>query len=170
MTDPVAQAAAVSAQVFAQGGATRAVLARADAFPDALGGSALAGPDGPLLFARAGGSLARPDPRGAAAHAAAGRAASTSWAARPPCPTTLEDELEALGFTAGPPGRRDPRGDRRRWSPTEVAAPARPRSRRRHGACWPGSANWPDAVTAGQLAARWGWPVLLTPPDGLAGG
>ncbi len=166
VTDPVAQAAAVSAQVFAQGGATRAVLARADAFPDALGGSALAGPDGPLLFVRGGGSLPGPTraelertlPPGAPVYLLGGPAA---------LPVELEDELEALGFTALRLG-----GATREDTAVDVATEVL-RLRSTAGAAGgtvvlAGSANWPDGVTAGQLAARWGWPVLLTPSDGLS--
>ena len=48
--DPVAQAVALSQDLFDDGDATRVVLATADRFPDALAGSALAGPFGPILF------------------------------------------------------------------------------------------------------------------------
>lgn len=48
-TDPVLAAVAVSQQAFPDGGATRAVLARADVFADTLSGGGLAG-DRPLLL------------------------------------------------------------------------------------------------------------------------
>ena len=55
----MAQAIATS-QVWADGGASRVVLATSDRFPDALAGSALAGEHGPILFTPFGQQL---DPR-----------------------------------------------------------------------------------------------------------
>lgn len=192
VTDPAAQAAAVSAQVFGPQEAVRAVLARADAFPDALGGSALAGGDGPLLFARSGGLLPDPTreellrtlPPGAPVYLLGGVAA---------LPESLAEEIAALGFEPRRLGGAV-REETAALVASEVLAlraaePDAPLSPTRSiagdgAACPPagpqpacgrlsdvilaGSANWPDAVTAGQLAAAWGWPVLLTPADALA--
>ena len=48
--DPAVAARQISARTFADGGASHAVVARADLFADALAGGPLAGTDGPLLL------------------------------------------------------------------------------------------------------------------------
>lgn len=164
-TEAVTQAAAASQVAFdAENPAEYAVLARADVFADALGGSALGYGLGPVLFTDASGALPqatrdelqRAVPSGSDVYVLGGGAA---------VPASVDGELEALGFNpvriAGT-GREETAAlvaDEVVAAFGEDGAPAQDTMIVATGA------NWPDAVTAGQLGAWWGIPVLLTPPD-----
>ena len=165
-TTAIPQAVAMSRGTFADGSAPLAVLARDDAFPDALAGSSLSFGTGPILFTSPTGPL---DPAtaeelervlepGAVVYLLGGEAA---------VPAGVADELRARGLE---PRRLS--GASREATAVAVArevlsrgdAPDRPRQ----GTVVLATAGaWPDAVVAGQLGAWWGFPILLTPAEVL---
>lgn len=162
-TEAVSQAIAVSRATFATGGAAHAVLARSDAYADALAGTSLGYGVGPLLFLDADGRLGgrtvaelrRVLPRGGIVYLLGGQSA---------VPAAVADALVEAG-----------------WSPVRLAgagreetaaAVARELGRRLPaiGAAPPSAAllatrdDWPDAVSAGALGSYLGIPVLLAGP------
>lgn len=160
--DPISQAVEISFQAFTETQAAQyAVIARADMFPDALGGSSLAFGIGPVLFAQPSGQL---DPvtvselqrvvgPGGLIYVMGGEQA---------LPAVLDQQLAAMGYQvvrlAGA-GRE------------ATAAIAAHQQVNDFGGQLPvdlfvvaTSSNWPDAVTVGQIGSYWGSPVLLTPP------
>jgi hypothetical protein len=165
-TSAVPQAVTTSQAVFADQTAAHAVLARADAFPDALAGSSLTLGAGPLLFSGSTGplpaasreELRRVLPAGSTVYLLGGPAA---------LPTSLESELRSLGF-------EPVRLAGRTREETAVTIAGELASRRAElGMPDPGLAllatggNWPDAVTAGSLGAYYGIPILVTPTTSL---
>lgn len=164
-TDPIAQAVAVSSGGIASGSAPWAVLARVDDFADALAGSAVGLGIGPLHFTASTGGL---DPRteseltravqpGGQVFIMGGTAA---------VPAAVDDRLQQLGLTpvriAG--GGREA---------TAVAASevvetltAQASFATRDYAFVASGRAFADAVAAGQMAAFYGIPVLVTNPEG----
>lgn len=162
--DPVANAIAVSQFTYGDG-AQFAVLAASSRFPDALGGSALAGYLGPLLYVDAQGQL--PDdvrreimrvvPPGGVVYLLGGEAVIPGEVQ-----ATLEDDGFIVVRLAGA-GRQQ-----------TAAIVADEVVDALHGGVTPFNAvivafegNWPDAVAVGQISAWFGIPVLLTPRDVL---
>lgn len=162
ITAPVTQAVAVSRTLFAEDAAGHALLARDDDFADALAGSALGNGLGPLLFTGRTGELAaatrtelaRALPTGATVYLLGGTSA---------LPGALEEELRGLGFQ---PVRLS--GPSREQTAAAIGAEVDRRSLRAlRGVLLARSDQWPDAVAGGSMAAWFGMPVLLTPPDAL---
>lgn len=165
-TEPVPQAVAVSQATFVDRGAAHVVLARGDAYPDALTGSTLGLGAGPLLFTAPGdvldgrtrAEILRTLPPGGRVYLLGGTAA---------LPAALELELVSLGYDVTRVA-----GSSRLAT---AAAGAREVVARRVelGVPDPGMAvlvtarDWPDAVSAGALGATLGVPILLTHPDVL---
>ncbi len=155
--DRFATAVAVSKNLYGQGQASAAVLARADDFADALAGAPLAtSVDGPLLLtstdtlpAATAEELRRVLAHDAPVHLLGGPVAISQ---------AVEDELTAAGHdvvrhagsdryaTAGRVAEQLPASD------TVVVA---------------SGTRFPDALAASVPAARDGWPVLLTATDTL---
>ncbi len=164
-TEAVSQAAAVSFNTFDRGEAEYGVLARADVFADALGGSSLAFGLAPLLFTGSGGAL--PDPtREELLRAVAGGGTIYILGGPAAVPAAIDSEIRSLGF------------EPRRLSGSvreETAAAIAEEVAALHGG---GTApldhvivataqNWPDAVAGGQIGSWWGVPILLTAPTAL---
>lgn len=161
-TSGVATALAVSRHRFTTGETDMTVLATGRAFPDALAGSSLAYGAAPLLFTAA--ERLEPAvleelrrvvrPGGTVFVLGGARAVSDEVAS----------EVAASGFAV------------QRLAGASREATARVVASQVHAATG-GLARetvivatahaWPDAVLAGQLGAWWGFPVLLTPPDGV---
>ena len=168
-TEPVAQAAAVSLATFQDGAADLAVLARADVFADALGGSSLGFGLGPLLFTTKAQTL---PPETEIELQRAVVPGSTVYILGGPAavPSTIDAEVQRLGFQ---PMRLQ--GAVRENTAAAVADEVIAR----YGGAFSSDAvpldtvilatsgNWPDAVTAGQLGSWWGIPIILTPRDNL---
>lgn len=163
---PIAQAIASSRAVFADGTAAIAVLARPDAFPDGLAGSALLYGRGPLLFTPPDGPL---DPDTAAELDRALVEGATVYLLGGPAaiPESVSDEVADRGFV---PVRLA--GATREGTAVAVAQEALARQGKGNRPPFgtvilATSQAWPDAVLAGQLAVWWGYPVLLTQPETL---
>lgn len=165
-TEAIPQAVAISQAVFVDRGAKTAVLARSDAFPDALAGSALTAGRGPILFTPSTGPLA-PETREELVRALPPGSTVYLLGGPQALPETLEQELLAIGMV---PARLH--GPSREHTAREVArtvtrlygTDGRPP---RGTVVLATSGTWPDAVLAGQLGAWWGSPILLTPPEEL---
>jgi len=165
-TRAVEQAVAVSELAFPPGAGRHAVLARGDAFADALAGSVLGMGEGPLLFATGSGALPGPTkrelarvlPAGATVYVLGGTSA---------LPAGIEDELHAMGLWP----RRLSGPSREETAIAVAREAARLRSAlslpRAPGVLLATRGDWPDAVSGGSLAAITGSPVLLTPPGEL---
>jgi|GEM_PF-3302447 len=164
-TEAIAQAAAVSQALFADGSALHAVIARADDYADALAGSALGFGVGPLLFSPSDGPLAettqqelrRALPTGSTVFLLGGTAA---------LPEGLDGELQELGYE---PVRLA--GETREETAAVVAQKVREVVVSLDYEPLPlvilaTRENWPDAVAAGSFASYFGIPVLLSQPDG----
>ncbi|CAN5308805.1 hypothetical protein BH23ACT9_BH23ACT9_07190 [soil metagenome] len=167
-TNPICQAVAISREL-PDGRAPWAVLARADEFPDALAGSAVGLGLGPLLFTPSTGGL---DPRTAAElqrvlDRGAGPPTVYIMGGTSAIPPQVDADLEQLGMTP-----RRVAGDGR--EATAVMA-SRLVQQLKDGVDFPTrdfafvafGRNWPDAVAAGQMAAHYGVPVLLTNTEEL---
>lgn len=176
-TEPISQAVAASRAVFADSGRTSqtrptsakwAVIARDDDYADGLAGSSLTLGAAPLLFttktgrlaSATGSELTRVLAPGSTVYLLGGSAA---------LPSTLDAEITALGFR-----------------PVRLAGPVRESTAVKIAdevdrllvevlglspspvVILVNRDNWPDAVAAGALGARFGYPILLTPPDDLA--
>ncbi len=146
-----------------------AVLARSDSFPDALGATALAGTDGPILLTpggpdaplatTVGDELQRILELGSEVRIIGGLSAVSQRA---------QDEVEALGFTT----RRISGADRIATAqaladellledgtaPTVIVVRGFPDT----------TAGWADAIAIGPWAARTGTPILVTPDKTFA--
>lgn len=165
VTEVITQAAAVSFETFDRGEAEYGVLARADVFADALGGSSLAFGLAPLLFtgqsdrlpAATEDELLRSVIEGAPVFVLGGPAA---------VPAAIDDHLRELGY--------DPirlAGSVREETAVEIAQVVADL----HGGGVPPmdhvivatAQNWPDAVAGGQIGSWWGVPILLTSPSAL---
>jgi hypothetical protein len=165
--DPVANAIDISRQIFTLPG-EYGVLAASSRFPDALGGSALASYLGPLLYVDADGSLGQPtliefqralDP-GSTIFVLGGTAVISD---------DVVGQLQAAGFDVVRLG-----GDGRQETAKIVADAVIDVVNFGQGAPFDSviisfEGDWPDAVTAGQISAFWGIPILLTPRDQLGG-
>jgi hypothetical protein len=167
-TDAVAQAVAISSFLPA-GVAPYAVLARVDDFADALAGSAVGLGLGPLLYTSSTGPL---DPRTEAELLRVldveGR---TPWVyimgGTSAVPGSVDQRLQSLGIT---PIRIAGSGR----EATAALASAEVESLKsqvgfttRDFAFVAFGRNFPDAVAAGQMAARYGIPVLVTNTEAL---
>ncbi len=148
--------------------ATSAVLARADAFPDALGATALAGTDSPILLTTPGpdaplatgvrDEITRILEPGAEVRIVGGTNAVSQRA---------EDELTELGYEVV-----------RVAGPDRVATALAIADLLAEGGTTPrvllvrgfpnGTAGWADAVAVGPWAARTGTPILVTPDTSFA--
>ena len=154
--DRVATAVAVSRDGFDDGAAEGVVLARADAFPDALAGVPLAAQaGGPLLLTDPGAladitaeEIARVLPTGATVHLLGGPAALSDEVA---------EAVEGLGYETA----RHAGADRFETALAIAEALDAP-----SGYLLASGEDVPDAVSAGAAAARLGAAVLLTSADG----
>jgi hypothetical protein len=168
-TQAIPQAAAVSFATFEAGGAELAVLARADVFADGLGGSSLGFGLGPLLFT------------GRESRLPADTENELLRALAPGSPVYI------LGGPQAVPAGIDAHVSEIGFQPVRIAGAVREETAAliadeviaRYGGELGGegpsldsmilatAGNWPDAVTAGQLGAWWGIPVILTPQNVL---
>jgi hypothetical protein len=168
----VAEGVRVSRSLFARAGADgrnarHVVLARAEVFADSLGGMALAGDRGPMLFTpgpRSGetspvlhpASRAEIDRilgRSGTVYLLGGEQAVSARAA---------DELKRAGYTVRRLG-----GEDRIATALAVARELEQQHGRPGEVLIATSRNWADAVSGGAYAARNGVPVLLTPAGAL---
>jgi putative cell wall-binding protein len=166
--EPICQAVSVS-RILGDGQAPYAVLARSDDFADALAGSAVGFGLGPLLFTGSSGSL---DPRTRAElrrvlDVRNGTPQVFIMGGPAAVPPEVDAELRDLGAE---PVRVAGSGREQ----TAVAASALVQQLRsllpfatRDIAFVAFGRNWPDAVGAGQMAAHYGIPVLVTNADDL---
>jgi putative cell wall-binding protein len=156
---PVAEALAVSQVLFGADAAAGVVLTRSDLFADALGGSALAGRDAPLLLTP-GAAL---DPAVAAEIDRVLGARGTVWVlgSERAVSGAVTDELARAGHQV----RRLAGADR---IETSIAIARELAARGAVEEVLIARADdWADAVTGGAYAAAAGVPILLTPRDGL---
>lgn len=144
--------------------AARAVISRNDVFADSLGGAALAGTDGVVLFTdppsvRDGlrsdtrAELDRVLARGARVYLLGGTAAIGPH---------VRDELAAAGYRVVRLGGSDRYATAAQVAEAVVAANGGVQT-----IAVASGRNWPDAITAGAAAARQGFPLLLTDPGVL---
>lgn len=168
-TEAVGQAAAVSLASFDAEGADLAVLARADVFADGLGGSSLGFGLGPLLFTGPGNRL--PGDTEAELRRAVAPGSPVYILGGPVAvPEGIDGHVRELGFR---PVRLA--GSVREETAAVIAEEVVARYGGDFGPGTPAldtmilatAGNWPDAVTAGQIGAWWGIPVLLTPQSVL---
>lgn len=167
VTEVITQAAAVSFETFDRGEAEYGVLARADVFADALGGSSLAFGLAPMLFTgqtdtlppATEDELLRVVVEGSPVFVLGGPAA---------VPAAIDDDLIQLGYE---PVRLA--GDVREETAVEIA---RMVAKVHGGGLAPmdhvivaTAQNWPDAVAGGQIGSWFGVPILLTSPSSLHG-
>ena len=159
-SDRHATAAAIAREAFSEG-ATSAVLARSDQFPDALAGSFLAGSvSGPVLLT-AGDRLSTAaasalDARGVeTVHVLGGTGAISS---------AVTSELVAEGYTV----RRVAGASRYETAARIARAGTVGQLDGTPTALLAGGADFPDALAAGPVAFAAGLPILLTPADALA--
>lgn len=163
----VGESVAVSRGLFADGGAEHVVLARADAFADALGGAGLAGDAGPVLLTP-GPTAADPSPLldadvraeldrvlgdGGRVYVLGGPAA---------VPSAVDDELVAAGHDVSRLA-----GATRVETALRVAAEIEALRGTPAEVLLARADDWADAVAGGAYAADRGVPVLLTPSDAL---
>ncbi len=162
-TDPTRQAVAVSA-LLPDGSAPYAVLSRVDDFADALAGSALGFGIGPLLYTDNVGPLdARTREELARVLDFDGR---TPWVyvmgGPSAIPAGVDDTLRSMGITAiriqgtGREATAVQASAEMEQLKAAVTFPTRDFVFLAYGR------DFPDAVSAGQMAARYGIPVLLT--------
>lgn len=167
--DPVAQTVATSRALFADGTASRVVLATADRFPDALAGSALAGDRGPILLTSGLGPL---DPRVEAeiARVTGGEGVVLVLGGR----QAVSDEAAAAARAAGGDlGCAAPLPDSCRYAGAgrEATAALIARTVWDENPAAPPIAlvargdQFADAISGGAFAAAAGVPVLLTPSN-----
>lgn len=158
-------AVAASVEAFAAGSAKSVVIASGENWPDALGASALAGAvNGPVLLTRPDslpGEVANELKRlGATEAIIVGSDAAVS--------DGVQDSLDAL---AGVDTTRVAGPDRYATSARIAEEAVR---RLRLSGTYSGTVfvttgvNFPDALAASPLAAKSGWPILLTAPDSLS--
>ncbi len=169
VTDPIRQAVATSA-LLPTGSAPLAVVARADDFADALAGSALGRGLGPLLL------TGREGPLAAETRAELQRVLDTTsgtptvyvMGGTAAVPAGVDAELEALGADvvrlAGT-GREHTAALTARE--VEALAATTPDLPTRDAAILVSGRDFADAVSAGQMAAHYGMPVLVTNPEQL---
>lgn len=179
-TEAITQAIAFSHYSWNPSAASWVVLARNDDYADALAGSALAFGLGPLLFthspASAGPAGADPErlapntltelqrvlPAGGTVYLMGGVAAIAGG---------VETQLTGLGYQVV----RFAGASREETAVLAAAEVRRVVEDFAANTEFPDlrsvivttRGNWPDAVVAGAVAALWGFPVLLTPPDSL---
>jgi putative cell wall-binding protein len=163
VSDPVAQAVAISQQTFLDGSATYGVVATSTVFADALAGSTLAYGLAPLLFTGPDGTLdevtltelRRVVQPGSPISVLGGPSA---------VPTSVDAQLQQVGFQV-----LRLAGDVREGTAAAVAGAvvSRLEALPLGTVIVATSGNWPDAVAVGQIGAWWGTPILLTPQDHL---
>ncbi len=172
-TTPIAQAIATSQATFADAGveepnripAQWAVVARDDDYADALAGSALSLGVAPLLYTTATGGL---DPATAAELQRVLPAGSPVYVLGGPVavPAQVDADIAGLGLQAVRLA-----GDVREATAIAVAdqltALLDDLGVTPSAAILANRQEWPDAVGAGELAAGFGIPVLLTPAESL---
>lgn len=155
------QSLAMSRALFRERGAVYAVVARQDDYPDALAGSAITLGLGPLLFAGRDGDLPAPArrelrrvlPAGGKVYLLGGEASLSR---------DVELHLRRMGYEVVRLAGRS-----REETAVAVAREVL-RQRADLGLAPPRNvmlasrSDWPDAVSAGPLAARFGVPILLT--------
>ena len=172
-TEPISQAVEVSRSVFGAVGTTDGreagwgIIARDDDFADALTGSTLTLGRAPLLFTGQTGPLAAPSATELTRVLAPGSDVYLLGGTNA-LPSGLEAEIRQLGFE---PIRLS--GPVREATAVAVADEVDELLQRAGLSPSPAAVvvtrqNWPDATTAGQLAAQFGFPILLTPTDSLA--
>lgn len=158
------ETARLTAEEAFPGGATEAVLARADLFPDALAGSYLAGDiGGPILLTESNSlhpqALTGLNNLGVTTVHLMGSEAALS--------NTVRDSLDAAGFTTARIGGAD------RYATAAAVAttpgPAAVGSTPGFGptAIVASGVNFPDALASGPISYRNGLPLLLTLPGSL---
>lgn len=160
-TDRIGTAIAVSRQAFPENSASYVLIATAYNWPDALGGSALAGAlEAPILLTRPG---ALPDSVAAEIARLGAKRAIVLGGTGAVSPQVFS-ELEALlgkGFVERIEGA----------TRYETAAAVAERTRQVMGAQWDHTAivatgeAFPDALGGSPLSAAWGWPVYLVRPN-----
>lgn len=156
--DRIETAVEISRDLYPDGGAGSAVLARVDSFPDALAGVPLATQvDGPLLLTASdelspetAAELSRILDEGATVHLLGGSSA-------------LGSRVEAAVAELGLAPQRVAGGSR--YATAVAVAAALPQ---RATAVVVSGESFPDALAASSPAGLQGWPILLTPPDQLA--
>ena len=169
-TDPVGQAIATSASIWADGGAALVVLATAERFPDALAGAALAGELGPILVTPFGPDL---DPRvqaeisrvsgeGTIVLVLGGTSAVSETAAAQARAAAGSDTCPA----PYPSGCRYA-GTGREHTATLVGETVLARDGNIGQALLARGDAFADAITGGAYAAEAGVPILLTPSGEL---
>ncbi len=155
---------ACQANVAEEGAAPRVLLARDDAFADALAAAPLAGTDGCILFTGAGEAPLDPRVRAEIDRALAPGGTVVLLGGGHAVGDQVAAELAAAGLTV-----------ERLEGPTRYETAARVAEVVRDAA-EPGGftevilafgGNWPDVVTAGAYAAAQGVPIVLTPSDTL---
>lgn len=161
------ESVAVSQAVFGAGTASRVVIARADAFADALGGAALAGHAGPVLLTPG------PTPEAPAPGLAPEVLDETLRALQPGGTAYLLGGVNAVSDTAEGQLRdagvsvRRLAGSGRVETAALVASEVVALGGAPGGVLLARADDWADAVTGGAWAADRGVPVLLTRPDEL---
>ena len=185
-TEPISQAVAVSEALssqpmssFEDGSARHAIIARNDAFPDALAGSALGFGLAPLLFTHSPASAPTgvdPDRLAASTRNELRRVLLPGGdvyllGGTVALGAGLDTELAELGYN---PIRLD---GANRFATAEIISAEVRRIVGEYSEIvgFPDlnsvmlatGANWVDAVAAGQVASYWGFPVLLTERDRL---
>jgi putative cell wall-binding protein len=165
--DRVATASAISRDLYPEGGEPAAVLARADAFPDALAGAPAArAVDGPLLLTRSDGltaavrsELDRVLAEDATVYLLGGESALGA---------AVVDEVEALGAGVERLAGAD------RFATSVAAAELTVETGTAEtGTAETGTAmvasgdDFPDALAAAAIAGNRGWPILLTSGDAV---
>ncbi|MCE5192022.1 MAG: cell wall-binding repeat-containing protein [Actinomycetia bacterium] len=165
--DRYSTAVAASRSAFVTGSVDAVVIACGDNWPDALGGSALAGAiAGPVLLTKPG---ALPESVSAEI-TRLGASEAIVVGGEPAVSATVFKALDAL------PGVDATRlaGVDRYATSARIAEEAVLRLKQRPGG-YSGAifvttgANFPDALAASPLAAKSGWPILLTTPERLSG-
>lgn len=169
---PVDEGVRVSRTVFADAGASGrnaayAVVGRAEAFADALGGSALAGENAPMLFtpgpsARVPNPVLHPRTRAEIDRVLGGRGTVYLLGGTSAVSEVVANELAADGYEV-----RRLAGASRVETSVAVAREVLARRGRTGEVLIARADEWADAVTGGAYAAFSGSPVVLTGRDGL---
>ncbi|MGQ0618219.1 MAG: cell wall-binding repeat-containing protein, partial [Acidimicrobiia bacterium] len=146
------------------GGATEAVLARADLFPDALAGSYLAGDvGGPILLTESN-SL---HPEALSGLTNLGVTTVHLMGSDAALSETVRDSLDAAGFTTERIGGADRYATAAAVATTPGAAAVGSAPGFGPTAIVASGVNFPDALASGPISYRNGFPLLLTLPGSL---
>ena len=169
VTDPIRQAVAVSASL-PDGSAPAAVLARSDDFADALAGSALGGGVAPLLYTPSNAPLDPVTAEELRRVLAFGDPSPVVYVLGGPSavPSSVDDELTAMGAAvirvAGEGREATAAAVSQLLEDLEVHTAS---GQNRDFVFVTNGRDFADAVTAGQMAAYYGIPVLVTNAEGL---